>query len=186
MPCLEISSLLLIGKGNYWTLDPASEDMFDNGSFLRRRKRYKRTVRDMSPYAPTRPTDNMSNMPYHPSFTHMLRAQGLGLMGGPLHLPQLPSFPPMFTAQPSSSAKNDAMSSLIKESAKDVPHKFSIESIIGRNESLTERITQQQNQFLAAAAASAGFPLFSHHFPLDRFRQMPFQPNKLNLSAYHQ
>ena len=30
------------GKGNYWTLDPASLDMFDNGSFLRRRKRYKR------------------------------------------------------------------------------------------------------------------------------------------------
>ena len=30
------------GKGNYWTLDPNSEDMFDNGSFLRRRKRYKR------------------------------------------------------------------------------------------------------------------------------------------------
>ncbi|EDV23159.1 FREAC-4, partial [Trichoplax adhaerens] len=30
------------GKGNYWTLDPASEDMFENGSFLRRRKRFKR------------------------------------------------------------------------------------------------------------------------------------------------
>nr|XP_048309432.1 forkhead box protein D3 [Myodes glareolus] len=30
------------GKGNYWTLDPQSEDMFDNGSFLRRRKRFKR------------------------------------------------------------------------------------------------------------------------------------------------
>ena len=28
------------GKGNYWTLDPLAEDMFDNGSFLRRRKRY--------------------------------------------------------------------------------------------------------------------------------------------------
>lgn len=27
------------GKGNYWTLDPLAEDMFDNGSFLRRRKR---------------------------------------------------------------------------------------------------------------------------------------------------
>ncbi|CAL4134102.1 unnamed protein product [Meganyctiphanes norvegica] len=31
------------GKGNYWTLDPGAIDMFDNGSFLRRRKRYKRT-----------------------------------------------------------------------------------------------------------------------------------------------
>ena len=30
------------GKGNYWSLDPASQDMFDNGSFLRRRKRFKR------------------------------------------------------------------------------------------------------------------------------------------------
>ena len=35
------------GKGNYWTLDPASEDMFDNGSFLRRRKRYKRQQAEM-------------------------------------------------------------------------------------------------------------------------------------------
>ncbi|KAM4876389.1 forkhead box protein D4-like 1 [Thomomys bottae] len=30
------------GKGNYWSLDPASRDMFANGSFLRRRKRFKR------------------------------------------------------------------------------------------------------------------------------------------------
>lgn len=30
------------GKGNYWTLDPMSADMFENGSFLRRRKRFRR------------------------------------------------------------------------------------------------------------------------------------------------
>ncbi|XP_061686243.1 forkhead box protein D1-like isoform X3 [Syngnathoides biaculeatus] len=30
------------GKGNFWTLDPMSADMFANGSFLRRRKRFKR------------------------------------------------------------------------------------------------------------------------------------------------
>lgn len=35
------------GKGNYWAMDPASEDMFDNGSFLRRRKRYKRQQLDL-------------------------------------------------------------------------------------------------------------------------------------------
>ncbi|EDV21273.1 uncharacterized protein TRIADDRAFT_30534, partial [Trichoplax adhaerens] len=29
-------------KGNYWTLHPDSENMFENGSFLRRRKRFKR------------------------------------------------------------------------------------------------------------------------------------------------
>uniref|UniRef100_A0A8C8AZC8 Forkhead box protein G1 n=1 Tax=Otus sunia TaxID=257818 RepID=A0A8C8AZC8_9STRI len=43
------------GKGNYWTLDPQSEDMFDNGSFLRRRKRFKRHqqehLRDQTPPA---------------------------------------------------------------------------------------------------------------------------------------
>uniref|UniRef100_A0A8C4R7S7 Zgc:162612 n=1 Tax=Eptatretus burgeri TaxID=7764 RepID=A0A8C4R7S7_EPTBU len=32
------------GKGNFWTLDPNSADMFDNGSFLRRRRRFKRLV----------------------------------------------------------------------------------------------------------------------------------------------
>ncbi|XP_037127585.1 forkhead box protein D1-like [Syngnathus acus] len=30
------------GKGNFWTLDPMSVDMFANGSFLRRRKRFTR------------------------------------------------------------------------------------------------------------------------------------------------
>uniref|UniRef100_A0A673ZS88 Forkhead box protein E1-like n=1 Tax=Salmo trutta TaxID=8032 RepID=A0A673ZS88_SALTR len=28
------------GKGNYWALDPNAEDMFESGSFLRRRKRF--------------------------------------------------------------------------------------------------------------------------------------------------
>uniref|UniRef100_H2Y6N7 Fork-head domain-containing protein n=1 Tax=Ciona savignyi TaxID=51511 RepID=H2Y6N7_CIOSA len=51
------------GKGNYWTLDPAAEDMFDNGSFLRRRKRFKRSdtekaflnsyMHDQSAFTPT-------------------------------------------------------------------------------------------------------------------------------------
>ncbi|XP_046839148.1 forkhead box protein C1-like [Xenia sp. Carnegie-2017] len=37
-------------KGNYWTLDPESYNMFENGSFLRRKTRFKRNdrVRDSS------------------------------------------------------------------------------------------------------------------------------------------
>ncbi|XP_067885036.1 forkhead box protein E1 [Heterodontus francisci] len=37
------------GKGNYWTLDPAADDMFESGSFLRRRKRFKRA--DITTYS---------------------------------------------------------------------------------------------------------------------------------------
>ncbi|XP_077192167.1 forkhead box protein S1 [Paroedura picta] len=33
------------GKGNYWTLDPECHDMFQNGSFLRRRRRFTRKRR---------------------------------------------------------------------------------------------------------------------------------------------
>ncbi|CDQ75591.1 unnamed protein product [Oncorhynchus mykiss] len=51
------------GKGNYWTLDPAAEDMFDNGSFLRRRKRFKRT--DVSTY-PGYLQSSSAGIPQHP------------------------------------------------------------------------------------------------------------------------
>ncbi|NXM66070.1 FOXE1 protein, partial [Serilophus lunatus] len=37
------------GKGNYWMLDPHARDMFESGSFLRRRKRFKRS--DLSTYS---------------------------------------------------------------------------------------------------------------------------------------
>ncbi|KAL3066916.1 hypothetical protein OYC64_016792 [Pagothenia borchgrevinki] len=59
------------GKGNYWTLDPMSADMFENGSFLRRRKRFKRPhfnlgtmkdsrVKESSPVFPLLGTHRMS------------------------------------------------------------------------------------------------------------------------------
>lgn len=67
------------GKGNYWTLDPLAEDMFDNGSFLRRRKRYKRP----SPSAVLRDHQHATAM-----VASFLQQQGdcpggYGLFGGP-------------------------------------------------------------------------------------------------------
>nr|XP_032657717.1 forkhead box protein D4-like 3 [Chelonoidis abingdonii] len=46
------------GKGSYWGLDPASQGMFDNGSFLRRRKRFKRP-----PPPPAPAPDHAANSP---------------------------------------------------------------------------------------------------------------------------
>ncbi|XP_001516678.2 forkhead box protein D4-like [Ornithorhynchus anatinus] len=54
------------GKGNYWSLDPASQDMFDNGSFLRRRKRFKRHPHTPGPHPlPLQPPPS-SPRPPHP------------------------------------------------------------------------------------------------------------------------
>lgn len=36
------------GKGSYWSLDPESANMFDNGSYLRRRRRFKKDRKEAS------------------------------------------------------------------------------------------------------------------------------------------
>ena len=60
------------GKGNFWTLDPMAQDMFDNGSFLRRRKRYKRPeMMRPRPY------------PFLDPFTQRLILQNAMRAGGP-------------------------------------------------------------------------------------------------------
>lgn len=53
------------GKGNYWTLDPMSADMFENGSFLRRRKRFKRQSLYLVPLKGSRAQER-SLMPVFP------------------------------------------------------------------------------------------------------------------------
>ncbi|CAF0772311.1 unnamed protein product [Rotaria sordida] len=74
------------GKGNYWTLDPASENMFDNGSFLRRRKRFKR-------------------LNHHHHHHHHSACFHHGPMVSSTGAPPPPSFPPMpFPFVPTSSS----------------------------------------------------------------------------------
>ncbi|KAH3694878.1 forkhead box protein D1-like [Dreissena polymorpha] len=72
------------GKGNYWTLDPASEDMFDNGSFLRRRKRYKRNhVSDMMPQSPLYMGGSQSYFHNHGFLPQNAHSAGVGVPGLP-------------------------------------------------------------------------------------------------------
>ncbi|KAM9330090.1 forkhead box protein E1 [Gastrophryne carolinensis] len=74
------------GKGNYWALDPNAEDMFDSGSFLRRRKRFKRTdittypayIHDTSMFPslqvsrPSYPNTVYSNMTMSPTYSQQI------------------------------------------------------------------------------------------------------------------
>lgn len=88
------------GKGNYWTLDPLAEDMFDNGSFLRRRKRYKRPSPNLmlrDPHASAMVASFLSQENYqHGLFHHGIHNPYSYLPGLPSALPGgIPILPPM-------------------------------------------------------------------------------------------
>ncbi|XP_029996131.1 forkhead box D7 [Sphaeramia orbicularis] len=72
------------GKGNYWTLDPNSSDMFENGSFLRRRKRFKRQHFRFDP---------LKEQHLEPSGLHGFPHGAYGLGAAALQLPSLEIYP---------------------------------------------------------------------------------------------
>ncbi|XP_008328972.1 forkhead box D7 [Cynoglossus semilaevis] len=72
------------GKGNYWTLDPNSSDMFENGSFLRRRKRFKRQHFRFDP---------LKEQHLEPSGLHGFPHGTYGLGTAALQLPGLELYP---------------------------------------------------------------------------------------------
>ncbi|XP_060774116.1 forkhead box protein D1-like [Neoarius graeffei] len=90
------------GKGNYWTLDPMSSDMFENGSFLRRRKRFKR-LRCFTKEAET-------PLPGFPIGSY---ASALPLPGLDLYLERSPPPPPPALVSPVGSLL-PALSTLLK------------------------------------------------------------------------
>lgn len=91
------------GKGSFWALHPSCGDMFENGSFLRRRKRFK--VMTSEHLAPSKPSDA----------AHYLQQQAkLRLSALGTHLPQMSSYN-LGVSQPST-----------------FKHPFAIENIIAR------------------------------------------------------
>ncbi|XP_043917865.1 forkhead box protein E1 [Protopterus annectens] len=129
------------GKGNYWALDPNAEDMFDSGSFLRRRKRFKRS--DISTYPAYIHDSNMfpsvqvprsaytnsmySNMTVSPSYSQQLATHSSVYY---------PSSPPSFSPNQS--------------------RMFNINTLIGHN-GLTSgtELMQQPNRSLSPELTSA-------------------------------
>lgn len=120
------------GKGNYWTLDPNSEDMFDNGSFLRRRKRYKRQhnnlIKDesgycMSPMDAFRCANNNSSFIHHPTLA----------TGGYPYLTSLPPPIPLMQHQYEYSARSLSVSRLnaMSSSVHSAPARPAVLSLFG-------------------------------------------------------
>ncbi|KAK2833869.1 hypothetical protein Q5P01_017758 [Channa striata] len=80
------------GKGNYWTLDPNSSDMFENGSFLRRRKRFKRQHFRFDP---------LKEQHLEPSGLRGFPHAAYGLGAAALQLPSLEIYPYLHHHAPS-------------------------------------------------------------------------------------
>lgn len=133
------------GKGNYWTLDPMAEDMFDNGSFLRRRKRYKRQPPDflLRDHHAAAMASFLGPDPYHPALHPALH---------PGHYSYLSPLPPAVPLLPPSDLARLSLGlNLLTSSSQTLPCKpvpvtasttlprpgFSIDSLIGKTSSST-------------------------------------------------
>uniref|UniRef100_T1IZB2 Fork-head domain-containing protein n=1 Tax=Strigamia maritima TaxID=126957 RepID=T1IZB2_STRMM len=74
------------GKGHYWTLDPASEYMFEEGSFRRRPRGFRRKCQRYKPFCG-----------YYTSSGAMIGYDGQG--NGPINCPPPPQGPPQYDGQ---------------------------------------------------------------------------------------
>ncbi|XP_074859385.1 forkhead box protein D2 [Carettochelys insculpta] len=114
------------GKGNYWTLDPESADMFDNGSFLRRRKRFKRQAQPLHPPHPElllgEPGPFLPGFPYGPyGYSYGLQLQSYQPQPAPGG-PGFPFQPPPCPALPAPPPAAAAAAASVFSSGSGLPH----------------------------------------------------------------
>ncbi|XP_054858908.1 forkhead box protein B1 [Eublepharis macularius] len=117
------------GKGSFWALHPSCGDMFENGSFLRRRKRFK--VLKADPLAPSKPAEAAQ-------FLQQQAKLRLGALAAP-HLPPGPAAYGLGVAAPAGSG---------------FKHPFAIENIIAREYKMPGGLP-----FPAVPAMPAAYPL---------------------------
>lgn len=143
------------GKGNYWTLDPDSADMFDNGSFLRRRKRFKRhqsneILRDAGGFLPGFGYGpygynyglQLQNFHHAPCYSHHTSASFPFPGTSPCTLPSSTSIfpaphplPSLLGAKPFYSQLSPSLPPLKTDSNPPSRPSFSIDNIIGASNS---------------------------------------------------
>ncbi|CAL8243614.1 unnamed protein product [Lota lota] len=117
------------GKGSFWALHPSCGDMFENGSFLRRRKRFKLMLA-ADHLAPSKPSDAAHYLQQQAK----LRLSALAATG--THLPPMSGYN-IGVSQPST-----------------FKHPFAIENIIAREYKMPGGLA-----FSTMQSMSAGYPL---------------------------
>lgn len=132
------------GKGNYWSLDPASEDMFDNGSFLRRRKRFKRNhskdgfvfysnLNCYRPYGQSYGVQGQVSPPPAAPIGYMPLPEGVMMAPSPYHLPpQTQSIPAKSSRPKDFGAQLCAAGRTEPKPGPQTKCSFSIESIMSK------------------------------------------------------
>uniref|UniRef100_A0A4W5KLW0 Forkhead box B1 n=1 Tax=Hucho hucho TaxID=62062 RepID=A0A4W5KLW0_9TELE len=119
------------GKGSFWALHPSCGDMFENGSFLRRRKRFKLMMMASEHLAQSKSSDAAHYLQQQAK----LRLSALAASG--THLPQMSGYNIGVSHQPST-----------------FKHPFAIENIIAREYKMPGGLA-----FSTMQSMSAGYPL---------------------------
>jgi forkhead box protein D len=173
------------GKGNYWTLDPRSEDMFDNGSFLRRRKRFKRAYPDIMHQPTAFGTDPYFH--HHPAMFQTSHPAMIGTgISYPYLSPLMTSHLPFLTQEMNNRGQlpaislplRDRGSTSISTTSSPSPSTstkpgFSIDSIIGNTESKKNESPPRSSSLV-----------LSHTSALSHFRPNELELSRVNNAAF--
>ncbi|XP_074488997.1 forkhead box protein B1a [Sebastes fasciatus] len=121
------------GKGSFWALHPSCGDMFENGSFLRRRKRFKLLMQSDHHLAPSKQSQDAAQ--HYLQQQAKLRLSALAATTG-THLPQMSTY------------------NLGVSQSSTFKHPFAIENIIAREYKVPGSLA-----FSTMQSMSAGYPL---------------------------
>ncbi|GCB73597.1 hypothetical protein scyTo_0002677 [Scyliorhinus torazame] len=176
------------GKGSYWTLDPDSYNMFENGSFLRRRRRFKkkdavrekeekeRQGKEPQPRQPAQDSDKSSS-------SHTMRLQEIKTENGapspPLAAsPSLGMVPKMESPDRSSvSSSSPSNRSMSLDSHEQHSQAFSVENMVSSLRGSPQGSTEL-NPSLVASSRTGITPALSLSYT-------PSQPSVYSSSCSH-
>ncbi|XP_059914235.1 forkhead box C1-A [Gadus macrocephalus] len=145
------------GKGSYWTLDPDSYNMFENGSFLRRRRRFKKkdAMKEkedrLQKDTPARQQGQGRDAEQPVQGSQPVRIQDIKTENGNVTPPQADS--PSLSTVPKIESP-DSSSSMSSGSPQSIP---SNRSIVMENTEHHQQHHQQQQQHHHGQASSQGF-----------------------------